>query len=148
MEMIEKNADAAVFASWGSRVRTPSPPIDSEPHLVKIPDSYEAHYRYCAAQLSASERLETHQNASERTACSDIFRQWKALSALTACLLLAGCTGDIQRYSAKWNGHAEICVNGVGYLQFPTGASVKYRADGSIERCGDPLPESAKGPKP
>jgi hypothetical protein len=30
------------------------------------------------------------------------------------------------------NGYAEVCIDGVIYLQFPSGATVKYNRDGSI----------------
>lgn len=50
-------------------------------------------------------------------------------------LTLAGC-GEIERGVAGITGGGfETCHDGVRYVQFTSGASVKYNADGSIATC-------------
>ena len=49
-------------------------------------------------------------------------------------LTLASC-GQYERTVAKVTGYSEVCVSGVVYLQFPSGATVKYQSDGNIARC-------------
>lgn len=53
---------------------------------------------------------------------------------LVVVLMLSGC-GKFDRGVAKWTGSAEVCVDGVRYLQFTSGASVKYNRDGTIATC-------------
>ena len=50
-------------------------------------------------------------------------------------LSLSGC-GYVNRVSSNitGKGYAE-CVDGVQYLQFVSGATVKYNKDGSIATC-------------
>jgi hypothetical protein len=50
-------------------------------------------------------------------------------------LALVGC-GSFERDVAKFKGHSQQCVDGVMYLQFSSGATVKYRPDGSVWTCG------------
>lgn len=56
------------------------------------------------------------------------------LGLLCGGLLLAGC-GKVNRIIAHTVGYATVCVDGVEYLQFPSGASVKYGPDGKIVLC-------------
>jgi hypothetical protein len=56
------------------------------------------------------------------------------LLALTVALSLSGC-GKFDRGLAKITGSAEVCVDGVLYLQFTSGATVKYNRDGTIATC-------------
>lgn len=56
------------------------------------------------------------------------------LITLTAALLLAGC-GLLDRKIAGYTGHSTMCIDGVRYIQFTSGASVKYTKDGRIETC-------------
>jgi len=53
---------------------------------------------------------------------------------LVALLGLAGC-GEMSRGVAKFTGYSEECVDGVLYLQFTSGATVKYNRDGTIATC-------------
>ena len=46
-------------------------------------------------------------------------------------LLLSGC-GRFEKIKANVVGSSEIVVDGVVYLQFPSGVTVKYNRDGSI----------------
>jgi hypothetical protein len=56
------------------------------------------------------------------------------LVLLAVVLTLAGC-GKFDRGVAKITGSAQQCVDGVLYLQFTSGASVKYNRDGTIATC-------------
>lgn len=56
------------------------------------------------------------------------------LVLLALALTLAGC-GKFDRGVAKITGNAQQCVDGVLYLQFTSGASVKYNRDGTIATC-------------
>lgn len=47
-----------------------------------------------------------------------------------------GACGSFERDVAKFKGHSQQCVDGVMYLQFASGATVKYRPDGRIWTCG------------
>ena len=58
----------------------------------------------------------------------------KKLLLIAFALLFAGC-GKFDRGVAKITGSAEVCVDGVRYLQFTSGASVKYNRDGTIATC-------------
>ena len=44
-------------------------------------------------------------------------------------------TGTGHRKIAEYTGHSKICVDGVEYLQFTSGASVAYTSDGKIKAC-------------
>lgn len=57
------------------------------------------------------------------------------LILLTAALL-AGC-GQVDRALSMVTGDASrVCVDGVQYLQFTSGASVAYTPDGKVKTCG------------
>lgn len=56
------------------------------------------------------------------------------LFLLALAVTLSGC-GKFDRGVAKITGSAEVCVDGVRYLQFTSGASVKYNRDGTIATC-------------
>ena len=47
---------------------------------------------------------------------------------------LFGC-GWFDRVVATATGNSEVCINHVKYIQFTSGASVKYNSDGSIAQC-------------
>lgn len=53
---------------------------------------------------------------------------------VTAILSIAGC-GKFSREVAKLTGYSRECVDGVEYLQFPSGVTVAYNPDGSIKQC-------------
>lgn len=52
----------------------------------------------------------------------------------TICIQLGGC-GSCSRSVANITGVSRECVDGVEYLQFPSGVSVAYNPDGSIKQC-------------
>ncbi len=54
--------------------------------------------------------------------------------AIGLLFTLAAC-GRIDRNIAIFTGSSELCVDGVRYLQFSSGASVKYTRDGKIATC-------------
>jgi hypothetical protein len=58
-----------------------------------------------------------------------------AIFCIGAALSLTAC-GSFERDVAKFKGHSQQCVDGVMYLQFASGATVKYRPDGQIWTCG------------
>lgn len=61
-------------------------------------------------------------------------RQISLAALAVLCLVLAGC-GQMERATAAWTGYSTMCVQGVSYIQFTSGASVQYNIDGSIKRC-------------
>lgn len=56
------------------------------------------------------------------------------LLGVVLALSLSAC-GKIDRMLATATGYSEICVDGVKYLQFTSGASVKYNPNGTIATC-------------
>jgi hypothetical protein len=55
--------------------------------------------------------------------------------ALLALLVSIASCGNVDRGVAKLTGSSESCIDGVKYIQFPSGASVKYTRDGKIATC-------------
>lgn len=58
----------------------------------------------------------------------------KIMAVVAALLLLAGC-GWFERVTATYTGWSRICVAGVSYLQFTSGASVEWTPEGKIKTC-------------
>jgi hypothetical protein len=56
------------------------------------------------------------------------------LIAISLVLFISGC-GNFDRHVANLTGSSESCIDGVKYIQFPSGASVKYTRDGRIATC-------------
>ena len=55
---------------------------------------------------------------------------------LILCALTLTACGAVDRATANLTGNAsEVCHAGVVYLQFTSGASVKYTPDGKIATC-------------
>lgn len=48
--------------------------------------------------------------------------------------ILSGC-GQVQRGVAVATGYSNVCVNGVNYLQFPSGATVQLDQNGRPVSC-------------
>jgi hypothetical protein len=40
-----------------------------------------------------------------------------------------------SRIDAQVTGHSEVCIDGVNYLQFPSGVTVKFNKNGTISTC-------------
>lgn len=57
------------------------------------------------------------------------------LIALTLMVLLLSSCGKVDRWWASWTGNSEVCIDGVTYIQFISGASVKYNTNGTIATC-------------
>lgn len=51
-----------------------------------------------------------------------------------AVLILVGC-GRFERTIANVTGYSTQCINGVEYIQFPSGASVAYTPEGEVKSC-------------
>ena len=59
----------------------------------------------------------------------------KFLLFILVAVSLTGC-GKLDRFFVAITGDAsETCHDGVAYLQFTSGASVKYNTDGTIAKC-------------
>jgi len=58
----------------------------------------------------------------------------KALIAIAVCATLSGC-GVWERTVAGYTGYSRVCVAGVSYLQFTSGATVEYTTEGKIRTC-------------
>lgn len=44
-------------------------------------------------------------------------------------------TGSAHRKIAEYTGYSAICVDGVKYIQFTSGASVQYDTNGKVVTC-------------
>ena len=60
----------------------------------------------------------------------------KLLLCIFLSLSLVSC-GFVSRFVGGVLGTSRICVNGVSYLQFTSGASVEYTMDGKIKTCNE-----------
>jgi hypothetical protein len=58
----------------------------------------------------------------------------KIVISVFFAIALAGC-GAWDRSIASVTGISRTCVDGVLYLQFTSGASVAYDADGKVKEC-------------
>lgn len=54
--------------------------------------------------------------------------------AMVLALSISAC-GNFDRHVANLTGFSESCIDGVRYIQFPSGASVKYTKEGRIATC-------------
>lgn len=58
----------------------------------------------------------------------------KYLVILSAAVILSGC-GWFDRQVAQFTGHGKVCIDGVTYLQFTSGATPQYTIDGKLVAC-------------
>lgn len=58
----------------------------------------------------------------------------KFIAIALAAISLTAC-GKFERVTAAVTGYSTICVGGVEYIQFTSGASVAYLPDGKIKTC-------------
>ena len=58
----------------------------------------------------------------------------KVIITLPLVLLLTAC-GAADRFGASIAGSAISCIEGVEYIQFTSGVTVKYKQDGTISTC-------------
>lgn len=54
---------------------------------------------------------------------------------LAISTLASGCGWFERKVTANITGHAVTCVEGVAYLQFPSGVTVQYDRSGRIKTC-------------
>jgi uncharacterized lipoprotein len=59
----------------------------------------------------------------------------RAILALVMVTLMSGCGWFERKVTANITGHAVTCVDGVAYLQFPSGVTVQYDRNGRIKTC-------------
>jgi hypothetical protein len=70
-------------------------------------------------------------------------RYWPAIAVLAAVVVLAlagyavwpRMTATTATASIGWS---RVCVGGVSYLQFTSGASVEWTPAGKVKACGEP----------
>jgi hypothetical protein len=58
----------------------------------------------------------------------------KALVIALTAITLTGC-GMVEKSVAELHGYSKICVDGVTYLQFPSGATVQVDLQGNPIAC-------------
>lgn len=58
----------------------------------------------------------------------------KALTVISMVLTIASC-GWLDRQIGVFTGYSKMCVDGVSYLQFTSGASVQYDISGKPVAC-------------
>jgi hypothetical protein len=59
----------------------------------------------------------------------------RILALVLATSSIAGCGWFERKVTANITGHAVTCVEGVAYLQFPSGVTVQYDRSGRIKTC-------------
>jgi len=57
-----------------------------------------------------------------------------AIVMLAFALALTAC-GKVNRIGANWAGYSKVCVDGVTYLQFTSGATVQVDHQGKPVSC-------------
>lgn len=58
----------------------------------------------------------------------------KIFALILISVALTGC-GDANKFGASITGYSLVCVRGVSYIQFPSGASVQYDQAGNVVTC-------------
>lgn len=59
---------------------------------------------------------------------------FKVVVLASLLVFITGC-GAWERTKAKYTGYGTVCVEGVEYIQFSSGASVAYNPDGTVKTC-------------
>lgn len=59
----------------------------------------------------------------------------KKLILIALALTLSGCGWFDRQVSSVTGGATKVCVDGVVYLQFTSGATVAYNTDGTVKVC-------------
>jgi hypothetical protein len=72
-------------------------------------------------------------------------RYWPAIAVVAVLVLaLAGyaawprMTATSATAATAFSGWSRVCVGGVSYLQFTSGASVEWTPAGKVKTCGEP----------
>ena len=58
----------------------------------------------------------------------------KIIAIIAATMALSAC-GNVGRIEASWAGYSKLCVDGVTYLQFTSGATAQIDAAGKPVTC-------------
>lgn len=58
----------------------------------------------------------------------------RKLFAICLLLFLSSC-GSSSKGIAEITGYSNVCIDGVHYLQFPSGVTPKYSRSGNILNC-------------
>lgn len=58
----------------------------------------------------------------------------KVLAVILTVLALSAC-GQVDRLDAQLTGYSKVCVDGVTYLQFSSGATPQLNRDGKPVTC-------------
>lgn len=61
----------------------------------------------------------------------------KAVLVVLLALTMTGCGWLDRKVASVTGGASEACVDGVLYLQFTSGATVKYNRNGTVALCGE-----------
>lgn len=48
---------------------------------------------------------------------------------------LTGCGWFERKIVANFTGYSKVCIEGVTYLQFPSGVTPQYQSDGKLVIC-------------
>jgi hypothetical protein len=59
----------------------------------------------------------------------------KTAVLLLLALALTGCGWFDRKVTANLTGYSTSCIEGVRYLQFPSGVTVQYERDGRPKAC-------------
>lgn len=59
----------------------------------------------------------------------------KILLVVLMASMLSGCGWFERKFVANITGYSKICIDGVSYLQFPSGATVQLDATGKPVTC-------------
>ncbi|HVE51907.1 MAG TPA: hypothetical protein VNB23_00845 [Ramlibacter sp.] len=59
----------------------------------------------------------------------------KTFILLVVAATLSGCGWFDRKVTANLTGHSVSCIDGVRYLQFASGVTVQYTAEGKVRTC-------------
>lgn len=59
----------------------------------------------------------------------------RALLVLSFVAFFSTSCGQLSRMIGYVTGWSRICVDGISYIQFTSGASIEYTQDGKIKTC-------------
>ncbi len=58
----------------------------------------------------------------------------KLILTIALVLGLTAC-GKVEQMTAHYTGYSKICVDGVSYIQFTSGATVQYNRENKVVTC-------------
>lgn len=58
----------------------------------------------------------------------------RIVALLLVAVALSSC-GWFDRGVASWTGYSRLCIDGVSYLQFTSGATVEWTPEGKVRTC-------------